>query len=97
MTTTYIAALFAHDFQVFIGQYLEFTLNDTLNYGPNDTSTLLDLGFILIISIVSLFLLVIVISVTLLCVGLVCKKIRRKRIRDQPKYVPLKSGMIFWF
>ena len=71
--------------QIFIGQYLEFTLNDTLNYGPTDTSTHLDLGLTLIISIASLFLLVIMITVTLLCVGLVCKKARRKGIRDQPR------------
>ena len=82
--------------QIFIGQYLEFTLNDTLNYGLTDTSTHLDLGVILVISItIPLLLLIIVISyVTLLCVVLVCKKSRIKRTHDQPRWINYHNNVI---
>ena len=75
-------------FQVFIGQHLEFTLNDTLNYGPTDTSISLDLTLALVLSFGSLLLLIIVISVVILSVVLIYKKSRRKMIydHDQPRY-----------
>ena len=80
-----VAAIFS---QIVIGQHLEFTLNDTLNYGSTDTSISLDLTLALVLSIGSLLLLVIVISVVMLSVVLIYKKSRRKRIcdRDQPRY-----------
>ena len=80
---------FAHSliFQIFIGQHLEFTLNDTLNYGSTDTSISLDLTLALVLSIGSLLLLVIAISAVMLSVVLMYKKSRRKRIcdHDQPR------------
>lgn len=75
-------------FQVFIGQYLEFVLNDSLIYGPNTTDgqhPLLDFSFI--IPIASILLLVILITICLLCLGVVCMK-KRKRIQhlEQQRY-----------
>ena len=86
-----VVATFVHSFnniQIFIGQYLEFTLNDTLNYGSTDTSISLNLTLALVLSIGSLLLLIIAISVVMLSVVLIYKKSRRKRIcdRDQPRY-----------